>query len=150
MRTFESALGESLSRERLSALVSGGFALSGLLLASLGLYGLLAFLVAERAREIGIRIALGARGGDVVRMVLGQGLRLTLWGVLAGLVGALPLSRVLRSLLFGATFFDPLTFVTISALLLLTAAMACGVGTTGPRRPPIIPPPARPCPGRRA
>ena len=76
IRTFEGALAESLARERLNALVSAGFALSGLLLASLGLYGLLAFLVAERTKEIGIRIALGAQRGRLTRSVVGGGLRL--------------------------------------------------------------------------
>src|SRR5439155_19006197 len=84
VRTFEGALAESVARERLSALVSGAFAVSGLLLAALGLYGLLAFLVTERTKEIGIRIALGAQLGRLTRSVIGGGLRLVAVGAAIG------------------------------------------------------------------
>jgi hypothetical protein len=85
VRTFSDALGESLARERLNALVSSSFALSGLLLAAVGLYALLAFLVTERTREIGIRIALGAQRGRLMRSVVGGGLRLVAVGIVVHL-----------------------------------------------------------------
>jgi ABC-type antimicrobial peptide transport system permease subunit len=124
VRTFEQALGESLARERLIALVSGAFALSGLLLASLGLYGLLAFLVAERTKEIGIRIALGAQAGRLTRSVVASGLRLAAIGAAAGVAGALGLLRSVRTLLFGVTPNDFSTYVAVLLLLLGVAALA--------------------------
>ena len=124
IRTFENALAESLARERLSALVSGGFALSGLLLASLGLYGLLAFLVAERTREIGIRIALGANLRRLTGSVVGGGLRLVIVGAAIGVGGSLLLLRSFGTLLFGVTPYDLSTYATVLALLCVVAALA--------------------------
>jgi predicted permease len=124
IRTFESALAESLARERLSALVSGGFAVSGLLLASLGLYGLLAFLVAERTREIGIRIALGAHLGRLTVSVISGGLGLVAIGAAIGVGGSLVLLRSFGTLLFGVTPYDLSTYATVLALLGAVAAVA--------------------------
>jgi predicted permease len=124
MRTLESAFGESVARERLNALVSGAFALSGLLLASLGLYGLLAFLVTERTKEIGIRIALGASLRGLTRSVIGGGIRLVALGAAIGTGGSLLLSRWLGPLLFGVTPYDPATYATVLALLGIVAVWA--------------------------
>jgi putative ABC transport system permease protein len=124
IRTFEGALAESLARERLIALISGGFALIGLLLASLGLYGLLAFLVTERTREIGIRMVLGAQTGRVTRSVVGGGLRLVAIGAGAGIAGSLLLLRSLRTLLFGVTPNDAATYASVLTLLVVVAALA--------------------------
>lgn len=124
IRTFESALAESLARERLNALVSGGFALSGLLLASLGLYGLLAFLVAERTREIGIRIALGAHLGRLTGSVISAGLRLVGIGAVIGVGGSLLVLRSFGTLLFGVTPYDLSTYATVLALFCAVAALA--------------------------
>lgn len=124
VQTFESALAESLARERLSALVSGGFALSGLLLASLGLYGLLAFLVTERTKEIGVRMALGAHPGRVTRSVIAGGLRLAGFGAAIGIGGALLLLRYFGELLFGVTPYDLSTYGLVLALLGAVAALA--------------------------
>jgi putative ABC transport system permease protein len=124
MRTLESALGESVARERLNALVSGAFALSGLLLASLGLYGLLAFLVTERTKEIGIKIALGAPLGGLTRSVIGGGMRLIASGAVIGVAGSLLLSRLLGPLLFGVSAYDPATYATVLALLAIVAVWA--------------------------
>jgi putative ABC transport system permease protein len=124
VRTFESALGDSVARERMSALVTGALALSGLLLASLGLYGLLAFHVAERTKEIGIRIALGAHLGRLTRSVVGGGLRLVGIGAAIGLAGALFVLQPLGTLLFGVTPYDAPTYVAVVALLLAVAGLA--------------------------
>ena len=124
IRTFESALAESLARERLSALVAGAFALSGLLLASLGIYGLLAFLVAERTREIGIRIALGAHLGRLTGSVVGGGLRLVAIGAAIGIGGSLLLLRSFGTVLFGVTPYDLSTYATVLALLGAVAVLA--------------------------
>jgi len=124
VRSFESALAESLARERLSALVSGGFAVSGLLLASLGLYGLLAFLVTERTKEIGLRIALGAQVGQLRRAVVGGGLRLVALGAAFGIAGSLLLFRLVDTLLFGVAPYDPSTYATVLGLLGLVSALA--------------------------
>ena len=124
VRTFEAALAESVARERLSALVSGGFAVSGLLLASLGLYGLLAFHVTERTKEIGIRIALGEQLGRVTRSVVGGGLRLVAIGAAIGVVGAFLLLRSLGTLLFGVTPTDLTTYLSVLLLLCAVATLA--------------------------
>jgi predicted permease len=124
MRTLEAAFGESVARERLNALVSGAFALSGLLLASLGLYGLLAFRVTERTKEIGIRIALGAQLGGLTRSVVGGGIRLVALGAVIGVGGSLLLSRWLGPLLFGVTPYDVTTYGTVLALLATVAVSA--------------------------
>jgi hypothetical protein len=124
VRLFESALADSLARERLNALVSGGFALSGLLLAALGVYGLLAFIVTERTKEIAIRIALGAHVQSVTRSVVARGLALVAVGALVGLAGALVLLRPLGTLLFVVTPYDLPTYTTVIALLCVVAAIA--------------------------
>jgi putative ABC transport system permease protein len=122
VRTFEGALAESVARERLNALVSGAFAVSGLLLASLGLYGLLAFHVTERTKEIGIRIALGEQLGRLTRSVVAGGLRLVAIGAAIGIVSAFLLLRSLGTLLFGVTANDVSTYAAVLGLL-------CGVAT---------------------
>jgi ABC-type antimicrobial peptide transport system permease subunit len=101
------------------------FALFAVVLASIGLYGVLAYGVRQRVQEIGIRMALGARGADVLWMILGQGLRLTLVGVGIGVVGALALTRLLSGLLFGVPPSDPLTFTAVAGLLCGIALLAC-------------------------
>jgi putative ABC transport system permease protein len=125
VRTMEEVVARSLAQRRFQLQMIGAFAAVALLLAALGIYGVTAFWVNQRMQEIGIRLALGAGGGDVVRMVLRQGLALTGWGIAAGIAGAAPLGSVLRSLLFGTTVLDPLTFAAVAALLLGTAALAC-------------------------
>lgn len=124
IQTFDDAIAESLARDRLSALVSSAFALCALLLVSLGLYGLLAFLVTERTKEIGIRIALGAHVGRLTRSVIGGGLRLVGVGAALGIAGALLLLRWLGTLLFGVTPNDLSTYAIVLALLGLVAAIA--------------------------
>jgi putative ABC transport system permease protein len=124
VRTLEGALAESVARERLNAMVSGAFALSGLLLASLGLYGLLAFVVAERTKEIGIRIALGAQAGRVKGSVVGGGLRLAAIGAAIGIGGWVVALRSLETLLFRVTPLDVTTYGLVLALLGVVAALA--------------------------
>jgi predicted permease len=124
IRPVQGAFGASLARERLSALVSGAFAFSGLLLASLGLYGLLAFVVSERTKEIGVRIALGAPLGHVRRSVVGGGLRLVAIGATIGVGGSLLLFRLFSTLLFGVTPYDLSTYAAVVTLLGAVAALA--------------------------
>jgi putative ABC transport system permease protein len=124
IQTFDDAVAESLAREKLSALVSSAFAVCALLLVSLGLYGLLAFLVTERTKELGIRIALGAHVGRLTRSVIGRGLSLVGAGAAVGIVGAVLLLRRLGALLFGVTPNDLSTYAMVLALLCLVAALA--------------------------
>jgi putative ABC transport system permease protein len=124
VRTFEEAIAASLARERLNALVSGGFALSGLLLASLGIYGLLAFLVTERTKEIGIRLALGEQRARLARSVVSGGLRLVAIGAAIGVAGSVLLLRSLQSLLFGVTTNDLATYAAVLVLLGVVASLA--------------------------
>jgi predicted permease len=124
VRTLETAMSESIARERLNALVSTSFGLSGLLLAALGLYGLLAFLVTERTKEIGIRISLGAPLARVTAAVVGSGLRLVAMGTLVGVVASLLLGRWLESLLFGVSPYDATTYLVALALISVVAGVA--------------------------
>jgi putative ABC transport system permease protein len=127
VQMLEHALGESLARERLNALVSGSFALSGLLLAALGVYGLLAFIVSERTKEIAIRIALGAHRHRLTSSVVARGLRLVALGAFVGLAGSLVLLRWLTTLLFEVTPYDLPTYATVMALLCTVGAIAAYV-----------------------
>jgi putative ABC transport system permease protein len=124
VRTLRDAFGQSIAQDRLNAGVSGAFAVTALLLASFGLYGLLAFLVAERTREIGIRMALGAEAATLVQMVMNHGLSLVAAGGLLGLIGAFAISRFIKTLLFEVSSYDPTTFVAVTLLLILVGALA--------------------------
>jgi len=124
IRPLTDAFVQSIARERLNAVVTAGFASTALLLASLGLYGLLAFLVAERTREIGIRMALGAEASALLKMVMKHGLLLVTSGAALGLIGAFSVSRLIQTLLFGIPSYDPVTFVTVVVLLIFLSALA--------------------------
>jgi ABC-type antimicrobial peptide transport system permease subunit len=108
-------------------LLVAALGVSALVLATIGIYGLLAFSVSLRAREIGVRAALGATSGDIARMVLGEGMRLAIAGLALGLAGALVLTRALKTMLFGIEPTDPATFGTIAVVLIGGAAVACYV-----------------------
>jgi len=125
--TLESELAKSAAPRRDSALLLGAFAGVALMLAAVGLAGVIAYLVAHRTHEIGVRVALGAGRGDVLRLVVGEGVRLVAIGVVIGLLGAVAATRVIASMLFGVTATDPLTFVAVSAVLLVVALAAAVV-----------------------
>jgi putative ABC transport system permease protein len=118
-------LSESTGGQRFTMILAGIFAAVALLLASIGLYGVIACSVSQRTWEIGIRMALGARRGSILRMVLGQGLGLILLGVAAGIAGAFVLTRFLESMLYGVTPTDAITFAAIPVLLTAVALLAC-------------------------
>jgi predicted permease len=117
-------IGLTLLPQRIAAIAMGTFGIVGLLLAAIGIYGLLAFHVGSRTREIGIRMALGAPVADVIRLVLRYSLRLTLMGTAVGLLAAFAATRLLASLLYGVTPLDPVTFALAALLLVLTALLA--------------------------
>ena len=127
VRTMEQILEQSVARRRFSMMLLTVFAVIALGLASLGIYGLMSYTVAQRRREIGVRMALGARARDVLHLVLGQGLRLTLIGMVVGVVGALGLTRLMSNLLFGVSATDPVTFSAVAFLLAFVALLACWV-----------------------
>jgi len=120
-------LSRSVSTRRFTMLVVGLFAFLALALAAIGIHGVLSYGVALRTREIGLRMALGADAAGVVRLVIGEGLVLALAGLALGLAGALALTRVLATLLFGVSPTDPATFAAIALFLLLVAAAASGI-----------------------
>ena len=127
VRTMEDRLFSSIAGPRFYAVLLGVFAAIALVLASVGIYGVLAYSVSQRTREIGIRMALGAERRNVLRLILSQGMVLTAIGIVAGLAGAFAVTRYLESMLFGLTALDPTTFAGVTALLILTAATACYV-----------------------
>jgi putative ABC transport system permease protein len=118
---------ESVAQPRLRATLLGIFAAAALLLAILGIYGVLSYSVGRRTREVGIRIALGAQRGDVLRMVLREGLLLSAAGLAVGLAGAFVLTRFLSSLLFEVSRLDPWTYAAVAASLLAAGLLACWI-----------------------
>jgi predicted permease len=127
VRTMRQVVDRSVAQPRLTMLLLLAFGGAALLLAAVGVYGVISYAVAQRKRELGIRLALGARGADVVRLVVGQGLRLAAVGVAVGVAAALVASRVLGALLFGVRATDPGTFLAIPLLLLAVALLASAV-----------------------
>jgi putative ABC transport system permease protein len=122
---LEQRLGTYVAQRRFQTLLLAGFSIVALLMAAVGIYGLIQYSIATRTQEIGIRMAIGAQGGEIFRMILGEGLKLSLTGLLLGLVGALWLGQAGSSLLFGATPTDPLTLIAVSSLLIAVAVAAC-------------------------
>ncbi len=125
VRTMGDLFAESVAQRRLNMLLLAAFASLALLLAAVGIYSVLAYAVRRRVREIGVRMALGAQTADVLRLVIGDGLKPTLVGVAIGWVGSLALSRVIANLVFGVKTTDPATFAAVSGLLAAVAVVAC-------------------------
>jgi putative ABC transport system permease protein len=125
VKTMEQRLGDAIAQPRFSALLLGLFAALALLLAAVGIYGVISYMVEQRTREIGMRMALGASAGDVLKLVVGRGLALTLAGVALGVLGAFGLTRLISGLLYGVKTTDPLIFAAMPALLALIALLAC-------------------------
>jgi putative ABC transport system permease protein len=127
VRTVEEYLSRSVASTRFNMTLLAAFAAVALVMTAVGLYGVIAFSVSQSTREIGIRVALGAQGRDALRLVMGQGMMLTLMGIVLGLAAAYGLTRVMAALLFGVGATDPVTFAGVALLLGLVAALACYV-----------------------
>jgi putative ABC transport system permease protein len=124
IRSMDDVVSGSVAQPRFASQILGLFAVLALLLAAVGLYGLIAYTVSQRTHEIGIRMALGAEPRDVLRLVIGQGLKLALAGAAIGIVGALALTRLMQGLLFEVSATDPVTFIGVTALLTIVALTA--------------------------
>ncbi len=127
VQTMDQIMSDSLAERRFSMVLLGAFAAVALLLASLGIYGVISYLVGQRIHELGIRIALGAGRGDVLRLVLGHGMKMAFGGVVLGLLVAFGMTRLLTKMLFGVSATDPMTFAVITLLLTTVALVACFV-----------------------
>jgi putative ABC transport system permease protein len=125
IRTMTQVISSSVAGSRYNTILLGTFASLALLLAAIGVYGVLSYAVAQQKHEIGIRMALGAEKWDVLTMVVEQGMKVAAIGVGIGIVGALALTRLLSSLLYGVKPTDPLTFIAASLLLITVAVLAC-------------------------
>jgi putative ABC transport system permease protein len=124
-RIFQQVYSASLGSRKFNVILVGFFAITALLLASAGVFGVMAYSVSQRTREFGVRVALGATSGDMLRMVLGQGMRTILIGAAIGIVGSFALTQTVSSLLFGVTATDPVTFGGVTLLLVAVALLAC-------------------------
>ncbi len=127
IRSMEQVLSHSLALRSFMMFLLGLFAALALVLASVGMYGVISFAVSQRTREIGVRMALGAHPGDVLRLILGEGLKLVLAGVVLGIIAALAMTRLLSTLIYGVSASDPLIFLSVVALLVVVALAACFV-----------------------
>jgi len=125
VQTMDGIIADSLARQRFSMILLGVFAGLALLLASIGIYGVISYVVGQRTHEIGVRLALGAQRQDILRMILASGGRLATIGILAGLAASFGLTRFMASLLYGTQTSDPLTFAAVTAVLALVALAAC-------------------------
>jgi putative ABC transport system permease protein len=124
-QTFQQVYAAALGSRKFNLTLIGFFGMAALLLATAGVFGVMAYSVSRRTREFGLRIALGATTGDVLRMVLGQGMRTILIGVAIGIAGSFALTQAISSLLFGVTATDPVTFAGVTLLLMVVALLAC-------------------------
>jgi putative ABC transport system permease protein len=124
-RTFQQVYSASLGSRRFNLILIASFGIVALVLATAGVFGVMAYSVSRRTREIGVRVALGARSRDVLTMILSQGLRTILIGLVIGFAGSLAITRTMASLLFGVTATDPITFAAVIALLVAAALLAC-------------------------
>jgi ABC-type antimicrobial peptide transport system permease subunit len=131
VRTMQERLHNSLARQRFSTTMLGAFAAFALLLAAVGVYGVMSYLVSQSTHDIGVRIALGAQPGNIVGLVVRQGMEIAAIGIVGGLIGALLLTRLMGSLLFGVTATDTVTF---SAVVLILAAVAFSATVIPARR----------------
>jgi len=125
VRTMNEILDTTVSSRRFSAILISIFAALALVLAAIGIYGVMSYMIGRRTGEMGIRMALGAQPSDVLRLVLARGAKLALWGIVIGAVGAFLLTRLIASLLYGVNAGDPLTFAAVAVLLALIALLAC-------------------------
>jgi putative ABC transport system permease protein len=125
VQTLEKIKSDSVASNRLRTTLLGVFAGIALLLAAIGIYGVISYSVAQRTHEMGVRLALGARSGDILRLVVGSGMLLAAIGLAIGLAGSLALTRLLNSLLFGVKATDVATMVTVAVLLAGVASLAC-------------------------
>ncbi|MBO0858940.1 MAG: ABC transporter permease, partial [Chloracidobacterium sp.] len=127
MNSIENLIADSIMPQRFNLLLLSIFAMVGLLLTLVGIYGLMSYHVTSGVHEIGVRIAIGAQGRDVLRLVIGQGMKLALIGIALGVGAALALTRLLKTMLFGVSPADPVTFLAIVSLLLFVAFLACWI-----------------------
>ena len=125
VRPMEEIVGNSIATQRLAMIMLSIFSTVALLLSAIGIYGVISYVTGQRTQEIGIRVALGASGGDVLRMVIGEGMRVTVVGVAIGIAAALALTRLLATLIYGVGAWDPVTFVGVALLLTFVALFAC-------------------------
>jgi putative ABC transport system permease protein len=125
LQSIDQLVNRSIAPQRFTMSLLALFAAIGLLLAAVGIYGVMAYNVSQRTREIGLRMALGAQTRNVLTLVVKQGMALVLFGVIAGLIVSLALTRMMKSLLFGVNATDPTTFVIVALLLMLAALLAC-------------------------
>jgi putative ABC transport system permease protein len=135
--SMEDLMAVSLAQQRFNMLLLALFAALALILAAVGIYGLMAYSVSQRTHEIGVRVAIGAQRGDVLRLVLKDGARLTILGIAIGIIAALALTRLMASLLFEVRPTDPTTFAAVAILLAIAAFAAC---SSPARRAPRVDP----------
>ncbi len=124
-QTMDEIISGSIANQWFSMILLGTFAGLALLLSSIGIYGVISYLVGQQTREIGIRIALGAQRGDVLRLILGNGARMALLGVVIGIGAAFGLTRLMGKMLYGVSATDPITFALVAIVLMLVALTAC-------------------------
>ncbi len=128
-QTMEEIISKSLSTQRFSMILLGVFAALALILASIGIYGVISYLVGQRTHEIGVRVALGASRWDVLNLILSQGAKLTLLGIVVGMAASLGLTKLMTGMLYGVSASDPITFISVAMLLSFVALAACYIPT---------------------